>query len=77
MMRARSKRLWGWACGSYARPRVRCEKANPPRGGGAKPMGLSSREVAGLPNGGGTHYSSPKERATPYKRKEWGTHGKE
>src|SRR5215203_1704664 len=29
-------------------------KANPPRGGGAKPMGLSSRrEAAGLPNGGG------------------------
>jgi hypothetical protein len=24
-------------------------KANPPRGGGAKPMDLSRREVAGLP----------------------------
>jgi hypothetical protein len=28
-------------------------RANPPRGGDAKPKGLSKREVAGLPNGGG------------------------
>ena len=43
-------------------------KANPPRGGGAKPMDLSSsREVAGLPNGGGVtiHTESPEERAPP------------
>jgi hypothetical protein len=32
-------------------------KANPPRGGGAKPKGLPHRrEVAGLPNGGGDRH---------------------
>ena len=40
-------------------------------------MGLSPREVARLPNGGGVITTGPMENPTPYERKEWDTCSKE
>jgi hypothetical protein len=61
-------------CMDYATISASTTKANPSRGGGAKPTGLHQREAAGPPKGDHTHGSfavSPKRETKPIARRSW------